>query len=703
MIFSNNSFVSLRYILSRIVRNPLLMSLLVGVIVISLIPPLVSKHKASISFDSIPLNRLLAYYPSAEGNDSLSLVSFLRQSETAMFIEQDRTDYRLPGYNFEQYMYRYCPLSTPIRPSVYLGHLKGKESTEVVHVSQDEEGAFVFLSDATTLCNESKVSLPVEGEIVLSTLQYFESTQVGVLYIFVFSRVDKHDLHSTVFRYDCNSNSVKKLYSVHGLAKPFVYNNYSDYILLGKCTKEEDFIHIYNVEEERLERIVRNCEDNAFFAKYIKNLQTYPFMYMSEFFFVSKGRNNVGILDVDSLYLKGEKVFIPMPFSDDKGERLMVKYSRGDIAFYGTAISDKHYDLYKFDNKTKRLLYKTTLKNACIGQVLYYGDMDGNGKNELVFSDITKTKDAICVWEEGSSHDIVRCPISRQRFPIDNCLFYNNEELRFQCKGLTGTLKYRHNTEYYKNWLWKLCIFMGFYLVGFLLQKIKENKEYRHHSEENKVLSLQLENIQKRIDPHFIFNSLNNLGSLILDGNNNASYDYLSKVSEVLYKALHDRNLLIDIERELSFCASLLDIQQDRFKDKFEYGVSVDREVDLSQKIPPNVLNCFVDNCIKHGFNGIDYIGEITIEFLNKPEGVLLVVQDNGIGRELAKARIDKHKSTGTGLDICYKYVKLFNHNRKENFLHFSMLDVLNDDGTVGGTRCEFYIPKDLKFIYEQG
>ena len=132
----------------------------------------------------------------------------------------------------------------------------------------------------------------------------------------------------------------------------------------------------------------------------------------------------------------------------------------------------------------------------------------------------------------------------------------------------------------------------------------------------------------------------------------------------------------------------VLDTQRQCFKDKVDYEIFIDKEVDVNALILSNILNSMVDNCIKYGFANISYLGLITIELLKKTCGYLVAVEDNGKGKAASSVDKDQVKLTGTGLGICYQYVALLNMNRKINLLLFRILDLYDDLSC--GTRCEF-------------
>lgn len=452
---------------------------------------------------------------------------------------------------------------------------------------------------------------------------------------------------------------------------------------------------IYKLDCGGVESFEIESKKNEVIRSSHQNNQTYPYDIHSDnliFFDVNKRLN---LINVDSLFCARTLFLDPLP-SKKESHTMRLKYSKDGVIFYTVRDEKKESKLFKYDVKQKRLFRINHKGGASVGDVIFYGDIDDNGVADIVFTDNKHGQEAICVQQEGSYYDVLRYPVAREKLAISNVILMD-DKLVFDSKGIQHWINhYKKNPRYYLRWFIYLGIISFSWFLGYVVQQIRENRAYRRQEANNRILQLQLENVQKRIDPHFIFNSLNNLGALILEGESNESYDYLSKVSGVLNKALRNRSVLISIEEELNFCTSVLDAQRQRFKDKFDYEVFVDQEIDLSCKMPSNILNSMVDNCIKHGFAGIDYLGQISIELLQRDKGFLIVVEDNGKGRKAAQADKDQSKSTGTGLEICEQYVRLLNTGRKTPLLSFTIIDLWQEDASPQGTRCEYFVPDDL-------
>lgn len=127
----------------------------------------------------------------------------------------------------------------------------------------------------------------------------------------------------------------------------------------------------------------------------------------------------------------------------------------------------------------------------------------------------------------------------------------------------------------------------------FLNEKIRKNLE-------NEKLTAELAFLKSQINPHFLFNSLNNIYSLAYQGSDKTPTAIL-KLSEIMRYMLQDSNEpTVPLEREIRYLQNYIELQKLRFKDgafvNFHYS-----GVDDQMRIIPLVLIAFVENCFKHG------------------------------------------------------------------------------------------------------
>ncbi len=157
----------------------------------------------------------------------------------------------------------------------------------------------------------------------------------------------------------------------------------------------------------------------------------------------------------------------------------------------------------------------------------------------------------------------------------------------------------------------------------------------------NMRMELELKAVYAQINPHFIFNTLNSALLLVSKQKMEEAYAHISKFSRLLRSYLKSsRNKLISIAEEISNLEDYIELQQTRFKNKFEYRIDYDTSIDLKQiMIPSLLLQPFVENAINHGILPRRDSGLLSIAFdihLDRNE-MTCTVADNGIGRKNAQ------------------------------------------------------------------
>lgn len=684
--------------IERQLKSPIKLLLLVGFVCILLLPPFIPAHIANYTIDISPPNRMRARFLATPDATEFDNIPILRQSISSVRAENDiLKSANLPGYSYENYLKRFSPIPPPTRDWVYFADFDADNRTDLAYLSCDNDSTFLYFFDALSKEKKRQVYFPHVLELRLAYTRYLQRPGDSLLYVMAASKEAPGEFRSRLFSYDYELNHVVELCCLDNIAQTYMFEDYLGYLLLTVKHRDSHDFYFYDLDNHIAEKLHVETPELGYIVMPTVNIQVEPYLLTSDHLFNRGDRlASISHFNIDSLFLNKNIVLEDLPHDQGEGARMRVKYARDGVVFYTVEDREGESHFYKYINDSKESMQVKHNGGAHVGQVLFYGDIDGNGRKNMVFTDVRLGKESICVQEEGDYYDIVRYVVDREKILFNNCLLLNEGRLYFETKGITWELLYSRNPLYYLRWLINVSIVTFFGFLGFLIAQVKEAERKKQQEVENKVLQLQLENVQKRIDPHFMFNALNNLGSLILKGEKNASYDYLSNISGMLYKALQNRSILVTIEEELSFCSLYLEIQQKRFVGKFDFEMFVDDQLDISHRMPSNILNSMAGNCIKHGFANIDYKGLITIEFAVKGEGMLIVVEDNGKGRSAPKVDVDPSKSTGTGLEICNQYVKLLNQNRKSNLLSFAIIDLFDDSKKPCGTRCEYYVPMGL-------
>jgi sensor histidine kinase YesM len=207
--------------------------------------------------------------------------------------------------------------------------------------------------------------------------------------------------------------------------------------------------------------------------------------------------------------------------------------------------------------------------------------------------------------------------------------------------------------QYYPNYFFNFCVLAEVFLyslaIGQLYFKTVSEKSFLNQ----KIALSELNMLRSQINPHFLFNSLNSIKSLVIRERKHEAASFLTEFSALIRNILQkSREQFLNLEEELSFTESYLKIEKKRFDDGFEYEINVQESL-LEKLVPAFILQPFVENSIKHGFHELSEKGKINIEISEKEEHIHVQITDNGIGRsQSARIKLSEngHQSFGTQL-----------------------------------------------------
>jgi tetratricopeptide (TPR) repeat protein len=213
---------------------------------------------------------------------------------------------------------------------------------------------------------------------------------------------------------------------------------------------------------------------------------------------------------------------------------------------------------------------------------------------------------------------------------------------------------------------------------------------------ENKIAELEMQALRAQMNPHFIFNSLNSINRFIMQNNQSQASEYLTKFSRLMRMILQNSQVaLITLESELESLELYLEMEALRFNNHFSYKISSPVNLDiLSLKIPPLIIQPYVENAIWHGLMHKENKGHLDIEINEEQNQLFIKIEDDGIGRKqagmLSSKSATKHKSFG--LKITAERIEML---RGPNGEKPSVIinDLVNTDGSGAGTVVIIKIP----------
>jgi LytS/YehU family sensor histidine kinase len=175
-----------------------------------------------------------------------------------------------------------------------------------------------------------------------------------------------------------------------------------------------------------------------------------------------------------------------------------------------------------------------------------------------------------------------------------------------------------------------------------------------------------------------------------------ATNNYLTKFSSLMRKVLENsQHTSIPLRDELDALKLYLDLEMIRFKDKFNYEIKVDDEIDsLLYKVPAMLIQPYVENSISHGLMPSDEKGLIKINLKLENNHISCIIEDNGIGRDAAqeKKRNGNTNHNSLGTQIVASRLDLVN-TLYGTSLKTIYTDLKNINGEPEGTRVELQIP----------
>ncbi len=220
-----------------------------------------------------------------------------------------------------------------------------------------------------------------------------------------------------------------------------------------------------------------------------------------------------------------------------------------------------------------------------------------------------------------------------------------------------------------------IAIVIASLVVIVYVLKIKERS--RRLVLEQKILRIQM-------NPHFIFNSLSGVQSLILQERTIDACDYVGYFSKLLRLILEHGNAdVITLKLELEILHNYLFIQNMRFEHPINYQINIDERLDEEHTmVPPLLAQPFIENAIEHG--GLSKIKDnlIQVNYTLDKSNILLVVEDNGVGinKTMGKQKKKGHKSLA--VDITRSRIKSLMGSESNDFFSIEDLSIVDKQGT---------------------
>jgi len=213
----------------------------------------------------------------------------------------------------------------------------------------------------------------------------------------------------------------------------------------------------------------------------------------------------------------------------------------------------------------------------------------------------------------------------------------------------------------------------------------------RLEENEKQTLKAEMRALQAQINPHFLFNAINTIVSLVRTSPESAR-SLLLHLSDFFRMNMQNSKELISIENEIQRLKAYLKIEKARFGDKL--SVAYFLEGNLQDEIPPLLIQPLVENAVKHGINKSVEGGTVQIHVKEEVSFIKISVIDDGVGMSADDlAKIECHEETcGIGLSNVYKRIKTFYGDHAQ----------FQVESQIGhGTRIDIVLPRKTSEVVE--
>ncbi|MFK7953510.1 MAG: sensor histidine kinase [Ekhidna sp.] len=194
-----------------------------------------------------------------------------------------------------------------------------------------------------------------------------------------------------------------------------------------------------------------------------------------------------------------------------------------------------------------------------------------------------------------------------------------------------------------------LALWTSFYLIIFYFRNYKQG-EIEKWRLQAAVKDAELIALKAQINPHFLFNALNNIRALILEDHMKAR-DMVSHLSELLrYSIQFNDNEKVTIAEELEIVEKYLELETIHYEDRLKFEILLSNELKKC-KIPPMIIQLMAENAVKHGISQEKNGGDIKILIEKTDDDLQISVSNTG--------QLKEYKNKGIGLKNATERIRI--------------------------------------------
>lgn len=230
----------------------------------------------------------------------------------------------------------------------------------------------------------------------------------------------------------------------------------------------------------------------------------------------------------------------------------------------------------------------------------------------------------------------------------------------------SAVLQFKIQPPWYATWWARSVAAAALALCIFAFLIIRTRRLEKAHQIQMQMTELERAALQAQMNPHFIFYCLNSIQNFILQNEKESAISYLGSFAALVRSMLNASvSGSIPLADEIKLLNNYLSLEKLRFKDRFDFEVTVAEGIDVYEvKIPPLLVQPYVENAVLHGISNKEIDGEVSVHFEKKDSFMEVTIKDNGPGissdNELKNTGAS-HKSVG--MSITKKRLELLSKN----------------------------------------
>ncbi|MBL0356862.1 MAG: histidine kinase [Chitinophagaceae bacterium] len=231
--------------------------------------------------------------------------------------------------------------------------------------------------------------------------------------------------------------------------------------------------------------------------------------------------------------------------------------------------------------------------------------------------------------------------------------------------------------------------FIGLLIFWLFKRRIKT---VRHEAAlKQQISETEMMALRAQMNPHFIFNCLNSIDNLIQVDEKEKATLYLAKFAKLIRAILENsKNNVVPCWKDMETLKLYLELEELRCDNKFTYHINIADEIlNGDYKVPPLVIQPFVENAIHHGLlNKIEADKKLMISVTAVNNHIYYCIEDNGVGREKAGEykKINKPVYESMGMQITTDRINLFNQYKSGSV---KITDLVDSNNQPCGTKVE--------------